>query len=97
MDENRKESKFILAENISAKWWTIGHLIKMTMNTLKGYEKEFNKDNSRCWAEVMQRWMEGQGNNIYPQTWDGLYKLLKDANSPQVAVKLQKAVENALF
>ena len=93
-DENGRESTFTLEENISAKWRRIGHLIKLTSDTLNSYEVQY-KENSRRWEEVMQRWMDGQGTDIYPKTWDGLYQIIKDVNSPQVATELQRAVENA--
>ena len=43
----------------------------------------------------MQRWMDGQSTDIYSKTWSGLYQIIKDVKSPQVAIKMQRAVENA--
>ena len=46
-DENGKEQTFTLEENISAKWRTIGHLIKLTPDTLNGYETQFKENGHR--------------------------------------------------
>lgn len=46
-----------------------------------------------CWARVMEQWLNGQREDDYPSTWEGLYMLLNDAEFSVVAEELKVAVD----
>ena len=65
------------------------------MNTLNQYETQLRGNGERCFELVMQDWLDGRGRDEYPNTWEGLYKMLTDIQCSQVAEELKTAVENA--
>ena len=81
-------------ERVSAKWRRIGKRIGLTLNNLDAIERDRRRVEA-CWEDVMQKWLDGQGQEIYPITWEGLYRLLTDIDSSQVAQELRAAVEAA--
>ena len=52
-------------------------------------------DNEECWERVMDAWLEGQGQDEYPPTWEGLYVLLEDVQLGGHVTALKEAVESA--
>ena len=52
-------------------------------------------DNEGCWVKVMNAWLEGQGQDEYPPTWEGLYVLLEDVQLGGHVTALKEAVESA--
>ena len=77
------------------KWDKIAIQIGLEHNTWVGIEKHHRGDQERCWQEVMQKWLDGQGQENYPTSWEGLYSLLNDIGSSQVAKKLKDAIVKA--
>ena len=77
---------------MSAKWWTFGIRVGITMNQLEGWERQFHEDSRRCWQKVVQHWLNDDGTQYYPSTWEGLYTLVRDCGFHEVAVSLQKAL-----
>ena len=69
-------------------------MIGLTPNDLDVIEHDRRRMEA-CWEDVMQRWLDGQGQKSYPIMWEGLYRLLKDIACPQVAKELKAAVKAA--
>ena len=65
----------------------------MEQNVLKSLEEKFQRDAAKCWDEVMDRWISIGGTRDYPATWEGLYVLLKDVESFEVAQNLKKVLQ----
>ena len=77
---------------VSAEWMEFGRRVGLPMNRLKGWERQFHEDSRRCWWEVMQHWLNDGGTKHYPDTWEGLYTLVRDCGFPQVATSLHKVL-----
>ena len=85
--------RFCLVNHVSAKWKKFGHLINLTEYQMKSWAKE--TDNEGCWMKVMEAWLEGQGQDMYPPTWQGLFEMLEDIEFGGVVRDLKEAVESA--
>ena len=95
IDDNGKEQYYRLTEHVSAKWKKFGQQIGIIENDLidiyqQGYtnEERFNK--------VMQKWLDGQGINIFPYTWEGVWMLLEGARFKAEIPKMKEALRNAV-
>ena len=88
------KQEFKLVERVSAKWRKLGVMIGLTPNNLDAIRDD-RRSVEACWEDVMQRWLDGQGQKSYPIMWEGLYRLLKDIACPQVAKELKAAVKAA--
>ena len=73
-------------------WMEFGLAVGLDSNMLKAWEAQYRGDATRCWLELMKWWLNGNGNDNYPVTWEGVYSLLKDAHYENIAHKLQRAV-----
>ena len=53
-------------------------------------------DPSACINEVLHYWLESpdETNSAYPATWEGLYKLLEDAELIEVAIELKQVLDS---
>ena len=92
--EGGEKKKFNLEERVSGKWREMGIGMNIELNTLDNIEDDKGKV-SKCWQEIMKRWMDGEGESSgYPASWEGLCELLGDVGASQVARELMKAVEN---
>ena len=95
-DEAGRKQKFKLAAKVSAKWRKIGLQINLEPNSLDTFERE-DRSIERRWEKVMQEWWNGKGGELYPVTWETLYKILEDVDCSKIAEDLMTAVENALL
>ena len=86
--------RYCLVNHVSAKWKKFGRLINLTENQMKNWAKE--TDNEGCWERVMEAWLEGQGQDVYPPTWQGLFEMLEDVQFGGVVPALKEAVESAI-
>ena len=86
--------RYRLVNHVSAKWKKFGRLINLTENQMKNWAKE--TDNEGCWERVMETWLEGQGQDVYPPTWQGLFEMLEDVQFGGVVPALKEAVESAI-
>ena len=88
---------FRLGDRVSGKWREMGLALGIELNTLDIIQEDQVRV-TKCWQEVMRRWMKGEGaDEGYPATWEGLYKLLYDVGMSMVAKELKKAVANAIL
>ena len=86
---------FHLKEQICHKWFELGCLLQVAPSVLYCWKKERLKDQFDCTNKVLCHWME-HPTDRYPNTWEGLYRLLRHASLGQVAEDLKRALANAL-
>ena len=77
-----------LTEHVSAKWKKFGQQIGITENDLTGIHQK-GYTNEERFDDVMQKWLDGHGMNLYPYTWEGVEILLKDVRFEAQIPKLQ--------
>lgn len=87
--------RFELVKKVSTKWRELGLLVELESNTLDEYWSQSQSSASLCWERVMQVWLDGQGEEDYPVTWEGLCRMLRDIRCPHVADELMEAVDKA--
>ena len=90
-----KEELYRLIKRVSTKWDKIGIRIGLEHNTLVSIKRHLQGDAEICWQEVMQKWLDGQGQEKYQTSWEGLYSLLNDIECSQVAKELKDAIAKA--
>ena len=78
-------------DKVCSKWRCLG-LRFIEPAILDGWEKEHQRDASRCWGKVMGELIESGGTREYPSTWEGVYQLLEDIKCGGIARDLKKAV-----
>ena len=83
-----------LVEKVSCKWLEFGLAVRVDMNCLKSWERQYREDANRCWLEVMGHWLNAGGTDNYPTTWEGLCVLLRDVGYGEVASTLEKALSS---
>ena len=76
---------------VSAKWRKFGFRIGLERNQMENYWAR-ERDNDACWEKVMEAWLKGQGQHLYPPTWEGLYEILEDVELGGVVSALKEAV-----
>ena len=93
-NEQGKKERFRLKEQICHKWNELGCLLEVPLPVLFCWEKDL-RDQLDCTNKTLCHWME-HPTDYYPNTWEGLYRLLEHANLSQVAEDLKRALANAL-
>ena len=88
--------RYRLINHVSAKWKKFGQLISLTENKMENWAKDSETDNEGRWVKVMEAWLEGQGQDAYPPTWQGLFEMLEDVQFGGVVPALKEAVESAI-
>ena len=63
---------------------------------MENWAKDSETDNEGRWVKVMKAWLEGQGQDVYPPTWQGLFEMLEDVQFEGVVPALKEAVESAI-
>ena len=94
-DDNGEMQFYRLTEHVSAKWKKFGQQIGITENDLTGIHQK-GYTNEERFDDVMQKWLDGHGMNLYPYTWEGVEILLKDVRFEAQIPKLQEAVKKAI-
>ena len=84
-----------MKELICHKWEEIGCLLEIPLSLLHGWEAKNLKDPLKCTNTVLCHWLENP-TDYYPNSWEGLDRLLNDAELGQVASDLKRALANAL-
>ena len=80
---------------ICHKWKQLGFLLEIPLSTLNSWEQKYLKDSYDCTNAVLNHWMENPPD-YYPITWEGLDRLLDDAELSQVAEELKRALNNLI-
>ena len=86
-----EEKEFRLIQNIQHKWYHIGTLLGVPMNTIDSH-----KTNEEKCQDVLKKWME-KDSSEYPLKWDGLIKVLQDVQMGVVAQELKEALEHEIY
>ena len=94
-NEQGKKERFRLKEKICHKWYELGCLLEVPLSTLSSWEKKHPRYELGCINEVLYQWLE-EPTDYYPDTWEGLYRLLDHAELNQIAEDLKRALANAL-
>ena len=89
-----KKEKFRLKEQICDKWFEIGCLLELPLPVLNAWETDL-KNQLKCTNTVLCHLLENP-TEYYPSSWEGLCRLLKDAELGQVAEDLKRALDNAM-
>ena len=69
--------------------------MEIPLPILVGWEKRYDKDLINRINAVFSHWLE-HPTEYYPVSWEGLSRLLDDAELGQVALDLNQALGNAL-
>ena len=95
-DEQGQEQTFRLVDRVGAKWVEFGVLLGLSKNQLDAVKEDQLGQTARCWNRVMEdHWLGGCSSEQYPPTWEGLYTLLTDMESANIARDLKEAVNRA--
>ena len=94
-NERGEKERFRLNHLICNKWHVLGCLLDVPLSVLSSWEKKHLKDDLACINEVLRLWLE-EPNYSYPNTWEGLCRLLDHADLKQIAEELERALANAL-
>ena len=84
-----------MKERICHKWEEIGCLLEIHLSLLQAWETKHLKDPLKCTNTVLCHWLENP-TDYYPNTWEGLNRLLSDAELGQVASDLKRVLANVL-
>jgi hypothetical protein len=82
-----------VSKSIWHKWEDIGLLLGISMGDLRRWKIINMGDPSMCINEVLEYWLESP-NETYPATWEGLYKLLEDAELKEIANTLKQVLDS---
>ena len=96
MNKEGKQQHFRLQELICNKWILIGDLLHIPHPLLDAWKTTL-RDPMDCIRQVLTRWLENSEDipPVYSVSWEGLYKLLDDAELIDVVASLKEAIENA--
>ena len=84
------EQKLRIVRSISSKWRNIGNLLGVSHAVLETIYSRYQDLEEYCDA-VLRNWLDN-GSTDYPSTWNGLIKLLDDADCAQVAETLRQFI-----
>lgn len=87
-----EEKDFRLLQKIQHKWYVIGALLGVPVDTIDSYR---STDEEKC-CDVLGMWME-RGSPEYPVEWDGLIKVLQDVEMRAAARDLREALEHRIL
>ena len=95
MDNRGQKKELRIKKSICCKWKEIGTLLEIESSSLNAWEMMYSRNVFECINPVLDHWFEHKSDD-YPVSWDGLKKLLEDAELCQVATELDFALSNAL-
>ena len=80
---------------ICHKWKELGCLLESPLPILHGWEKKYRGDPMVSVNAVLSHWLENP-TEYYPISWEGLDRLLDDAELGQVAEDLKLVLASAI-
>ena len=95
-NERGERKKFHLKNEICHKWERLGNLLEIPLSILKSMEQQYRGDASVSMTAVFKYWILESPSDLYPLTWEGLDRLLNNAELGQVAEDLKQALNNHL-
>ena len=57
-------------------------------------EEECSRKSEQCWIKVMSEWLDEEGTEEYPATWEGILLVLEDVELSTIAKQLRKVLSN---
>ena len=94
-NEQGEKKNFRLKQLICHKWKELGCLLDIPLSVLHSWEKKYREDPMDSVNAVLSHWLENP-TEYYPKSWEGLDRLLDNAELGQVAEDLKQARNNAL-
>ena len=85
-----EERKFRLLQRIQCKWYNIGLLLSVPVNTIDSRKT----DEEKC-QDVLRKWLDN-GSPQYPVDWASLMKVLQEVQMGTVADDLKEALDNQI-
>ena len=96
-DSKGKRKHLQLKQSMCIKWMEIGCLLEIPLPLLQAWNITYEKNPLECINPVLSHWLDDTNqSDYYPNSWEGLYSLLEDAELAEVAVELKQALANAL-
>ena len=95
-NERGEIKKFHLKNEICHKWERLGNLLEIPLPILKSMEQQYRGDARVSMTAVFQYWILERPSDLYPLTWEGLDRLLNDAELGEIAEDLKQALNNHL-
>ncbi len=89
-NEQGQTKTFSVAAKVSSQWLQFGVMLDHEPSQLKDWIKEC--DDSIVWKNVMESWLNKEGTDDYPATWDGFYSLLKYLKLSEAISDLNQAL-----
>ena len=91
-NKHGKEEIFRLNKLVCHKWDEIGRLLEIPHSQLIAWERG---NQLKCTDTVLCHWLDNPTDR-YPKSWEGLDRLLNDAELAEEAKDLKQALANAL-
>lgn len=95
-NEQGERKKFHLNKDSCHKWERLGNLLEIPLPILKSMEQQYRGDAIVSMTAVFKYWILENPSDLYPLTWEGLDRLLNDAELGEVAEDLKQALNNHL-
>ena len=91
-DNNGKEERLCLNEEISYKWHDLGSIFGVPGGVLIGFRKQHLGDDQECLREVLMRWLNqgSKPSEYYPVKWAGFIKALENIGLKPTANMLKQ-------
>ena len=97
-DENGATRKLKIYSNIAHKWDEIATLLGFELGEIGSIRRNCTIDDHGRVTDVLRRWFDDAINlpnaSKYPKSWEGLVKLLNDAELGEVAKQLHTALSS---
>ena len=94
-NEHGQKKKFRLKQLICHKWKELGCLLEIPLAMIHGWERKYREDPIDSINAVLTHWLETP-TDYYADTWEGLDRLLNDAELGEVAEDLKQALIHVL-
>ena len=90
----KTHQEFNLLEKLEPSWRKVGEKLGMDLDEISGIEEQ-----PQIYA-VLEKWFESwdqlPNKELYPLTWKGLHKLLKDSGNRKLADKYFKFLQDKI-
>lgn len=93
-DSDGRQRKFHLVKKVSHKWRMFGFRFQRGNNEMDALEEECSRKSEQCWIKVMSEWLDEEGTEEYPATWEGILLVLEDVELSTIAKQLRKVLSN---
>lgn len=91
-DNQKKEKMTRIIRRISDKHRDIGLLLGQSMQDIENDLHKSNNNTIECCQSIFSRWIENDGCQSYPHSWEGLCELLYNIEKCGVEDELMEAL-----